>query len=416
VTGTWTERTTRGGLRALRRGAVIAVAASAVAGASGCGQSDEGASASGSGGKGGKVKIALIQSYSGNDWQNASANLIKAVAKTSPFKDDVEFTHHIAGTDPQKQTQLIGSEISAGVDAVVLYPISPTALNPIVKKACAQGVIVVSYDSWTEEPCSYNVHVDVQKLAAARAEWLVEYLGGKGKIAEILGVAGTAFDTIHQKAVDEVLKQHPDIELVGREEGQWAQPGAREAITKLISAHPDLDGFIAQVGCWGAVDKLLDMNKEPLPCAGNVSEGHLRMMLPKGKEPTAIGLPSFAGSETTFTGALAFQQAYNLVKGGDAAKKDRCHETIIDPITYETEQIHLGDDPTKLGNVYASEHEPPVHPGFLANFYSPLVGQGLKASLLGESDQISTPKPPEPTGGDDKVDGIAEQENACLVP
>ncbi len=404
---------TRVHLRMLRRGAMIALAAGALIGASGCGQQGGEASA---GGKDGKVKIALIQSYSGNDWQNASANLIKAVANTAPYKDNVEFTHHIAGTDPQKQTQLIGSEISAGVDAVVLYPISPTALNPIVKKACAQGVIVVSYDSWTEEPCSYNVHVDVQKLATARAEWLVEHLGDKGKIAEILGVAGTAFDTIHQKAVDEVLKDHPGIELVGREEGLWAQPAARDAITKLISAHPDLDGFIAQVGCWGAVDKLLDMKKEALPCAGNVSEGHLRMMLPKGKEPTAIGLPSFAGSETTFTGALAFQQAYNLAKGGEAAKKERCHETIIDPITYDTKQIHLGDDPTKLGNVYASDHEPKVHPGFLANFYSPLVGQGLKASLLGESDQITKPKSPEPTGGDDKVDGIAEQENACMVP
>ncbi len=382
--------------------------------AAGCGS---GENESGGGGDGKKFKIALIQSYSGNDWQNASANLIKALATTKPWSDEVEFVHHIAGTDPQKQSKLITDEVSAGADALILYPISPTAVNAAVKKACQQDVIVVNYDSWTEEPCSYNVHVDVQKLATARADWLAEHLGGSGKVAEIIGVAGTAFDTIHQKSVDEALAKHPGIELVAREEGQWAQPGAREAIAKIISAHPDLDGYIAQVGCWGATEKLLSLGKKMLPCAGDVSTGHLRMMLPKDSgENGAIGLPSVAGSETTFTGALAFMQAYNMLKGGEEAKKQRCHETIIDPIVYENKDLKVGDDPKRIGNVYATDHVPSVPPGFFANFYSPLVGQGLNASLSGNSDQLAPPAEPEKTGGDATVDGIAEEQDACLVP
>jgi ribose transport system substrate-binding protein len=339
---------------------------------------------------------------------------VKALAETSPFKEEVEFDHQIAGTDPQKQSKLIADEISSGADALVLYPISPTAINPAVRKACKQGVIVVNYDSWTEEPCSYNVHVNVQKLAAARADWLAKNLKGNGKIAEIIGVAGTAFDTIHQKAVDEAIKKYPGIKLVAREEGQWAQPGARDAIQKIISAHPDLDGFIAQVGCWGATQKLQSLGKQTLPCAGDVSMGHLRMMLPKSQG--GIGLPSVAGSETTFTGALAFLQAYNMLKGGDAAKEKRCHETIIDPIVYDNKQLKVGDDPKRIGNVYSEEHVPSVPPGFFANFYSPLVGQGLNASLSGTSDPLGKPKAPEPTAGDNKVDGVAEQEASCLVP
>jgi ribose transport system substrate-binding protein len=406
-------------LARLRRPSSASMALAALASlaviAAGCGSSGNGGSSSSSGGKK-KFKIALIQSYSGNDWQNASANLVKALAETAPFKDEVEFDHQIAGTDPQKQSKLIADEISSGADALVLYPISPTAINPAVRKACQQGVIVVNYDSWTEEPCSYNVHVNVQKLAAARADWLAGYLKGNGKIAEILGVAGTAFDTIHQKAVDEALKRHPGIKLVAREEGQWAQPGARDAIQKIISAHPDLDGFIAQVGCWGATQKLQSLGKKILPCAGNTSMGHLRMMLPKGSTQGAAGLPGLAGSETTFTGGLAFLQAYNLLKGGDAAKKARCHETIIDPIVYSNKDLKIGNDPTRIGNVYSEEYVPSVPPGFFANFYSPLVGQGLNASLSGSSDPVGKRKPPEQTPGDNKVDGVAEQGASCLVP
>jgi ribose transport system substrate-binding protein len=370
----------------------------------------------GEGGDDGKFRIALIQSYSGNDWQNASANLIKAVAATPPYSERVEFEHHIAGTDPQKQSKLITDEVSAGADALVVYPISPTAINTAVRKACDQGVLVVNYDSWTEEPCSYNVHVNVQELAAARAEWLAEHLKGEGDIAEIFGVAGTAFSTIHEEAVDESLQEYPGIEIVAREEGLWSQPGARDAISKIISAHPDLDGVIIQVGCWGATEKLLSEGREPIPCAGNVSMGHLWQMLPKGTVETAIGLPSLAGSETTFTGALAFLQAYNMLEGGDKAVEERCHETIIDPIVYTNEDLEVGDDPTRIGNVYPPDHKPTVEPGFLANFYSPLVGQGLEASLRGVSDQIEKPAPPENAEGDDEIDGLAEGGESCLVP
>lgn len=381
---------------------------------SGCGGGDDSDEAS-AGGDGDRFRIALIQSYSGNDWQNASANLIEAVATTPPYSDKVEFSHQIAGTDPQKQSKLITDEVSAGADALVLYPISPTAINTAVKKACDQGVIVVNYDSWTEEPCSYNVHVDVEKLATARAQWLAEHLKGKGKIAEIFGVAGTAFNTIHEESVDEALEEYPEIEMVAREEGLWAQPAARDAIAKIIAAHPDLDGVIIQVGCWGATEKLLDLGNQAIPCAGNVSTGHLRMMLPKGEIPTAIGLPSLAGSETTFTGALAFLQAYNMLEGGEKGGEERCHETIIDPIVYTNEDVELGDDPTRIGNVYGPDHKPVVEPGFLANFYSPLVGQGLNASLSGASDQIEKPAAPEATGGDDTIDGTSEGDS-CLVP
>lgn len=378
----------------------------------GCGGGgSNGASADGSG----KFRISLIQSYSGNDWQNASANLIEAVAKTAPYSDKVEFTHQIAGTDPQKQSKLITDEVSAGADALILYPISPTAINTAVKKACDQGVLVVNYDSWTEEPCSYNVHPDGQKLGTSRAEWIAEHLGGKGKIAEIYGVAGTAFNTIHEEAVDEALEAYPGIEMVAREEGLWSQPGARDAIAKIISAHPDLDGVIIQLGCWGAIEKLIDLGHDPIPCAGSVSTGHLRMMLPKGEVPTAIALPSLAASETTFTGALAFLQAYNMLEGGEKAVEERCHETIIDPIIYSNDDLVLGDDPTQFGNVYGPDHRPNVEPGFMATFYSPLVGQGLNASLNGDSDQIQKPAAPEMVGGDENPDGTSEGES-CPVP
>ncbi len=383
----------------------------------GCGSSDEGSGTSGGDGDGGKYRIALIQSYSGNDWQNSSANLIKATAATAPWKDKVEFVHHIAGTDPQKQSKLITDEISAGADALVLYPISLTAINPAIKKACDQGVLVVNYDSWTEEPCSYNVHNDPYEIGKERASWMAEHLDGSGTIAEITGVAGTAFDTLHQKGVDDALKDYPDIKLVAREQGLWAQPAARDAITKIMSAHPDLDGVIIQVGCWGATEQQIQLGDEPIPCAGNTSHGHLWQMFPKSELPgKGINLPSIAVSETTYTGGLAFLQAFNMLEGGEEAQAERCHETVVPPVVYRAEDLKLGEDETQFGNVFPPDHKPEIPPGMLANYYTPLIGQGLLASLTGKSDQVSEPIPPELVGGDDNIDGTADEKEACLVP
>lgn len=391
----------------------LALLLASVAIFAGCGSSSN--DSPGGGGEGGKFKIALIQSYSGNEWQDAATNLIIGLTKTKPWSEKVEFDHQIAGSDPQKQSKIITDEVSSGADALIVYPISPTAINAAERKACDQGLIVVNYDSWTTEPCSYNIHADIEEMARSRAKWVAQHLHGKGEIAEISGVPGTTFNTVHEETVDDVLSEYPEIKLVARSNGEWSQPGARDAIANIISAHPNIEGVIAQIGCWGAIEKLIDLGHEAIPCAGDMSTGHLRMMLPKGKTPESIGLPSQGASESTYEGALAFLQAYNILAGGEKAEEERCHETIFPPHEVTNKDVVLGENEKVIGNVYGPDHQPKVEPGFLADFYSPLVGQGLNAALTGASDEISTPAPPEKVGGDDTIDGVSDGDS-CLLP
>src|SRR4051794_3167391 len=101
--------------------ALIALAALTAVAVAACGSSSNGGGDSGGGGGDGEghYKIALIQSYTGNDWQSSAANLIEATAATSPYAESVELDHQIAGTDPQKQSKLIEEEVSSGADALV---------------------------------------------------------------------------------------------------------------------------------------------------------------------------------------------------------------------------------------------------------------------------------------------------------
>ena len=154
-----------------------------------------------------KYKIYLSMSYIGNDWQDEAAKMVKALAASNEYKDKVDLKVQVAGPNAQKQIQQINAMVAAGAKAIVVYPISPTALNEAVKAACDKGVVIAAYDGVIEEPCAYNTHVDQYEWGKVTAEWLAKKLNGKGNIVMITGVNGTSVDTLRNKAAREVFAQ-----------------------------------------------------------------------------------------------------------------------------------------------------------------------------------------------------------------
>src|SRR5215472_18579771 len=94
-----------------------------------------------------KHKIFLSMSYIGNDWQAEAANMVKAMAAHKDFADKVDLQVQVAGPNAQRQIQQINAMVQAGAKAIIVYPISPTALNQAVKNACSKGVLIFAYDS-----------------------------------------------------------------------------------------------------------------------------------------------------------------------------------------------------------------------------------------------------------------------------
>ncbi len=255
-------------------------AAVLVAALAACGQSVGSNSGGATGGShSGKWKVALSLSYTGNDWQNEAANLVKAEAATPPYSKSVDLRVDIAGADVTKQIQTLNNEISTGINAIIVYPISPTALNATIQKACAKGIVVYAYDSLVTAPCAYNAHIDQYEWGVYSATWLAKKLGGKGSIANISGVPGTTVDTDREKALKDVLKKYPGIKIAGTANGAWAQAQGKTAFTSIEAGHPNLDGVYAEAGCYAITQYLISSNKKPLPCAGEMSNGHHLYML-----------------------------------------------------------------------------------------------------------------------------------------
>ena len=156
-----------------------------------------------------KYKIYLSMSFIGNDWQAEAANMVKAMAVAPDMKDKVDLEVQVAGPNAQRQIQQINAMVQAGAKAIIVFPISPTALNQVVHHACEVGVLIIAYDAEITEPCAYNVHIDQLEAGRATAEWLAKKLDGKGNLVVITGVPGTSVDVQRTQAAKEVFAKHP---------------------------------------------------------------------------------------------------------------------------------------------------------------------------------------------------------------
>src|SRR5580692_9447569 len=212
-----------------------------------------------------KFKIFLSMSYIGNDWQAEAANMVKAMASHKDFADKVDLQVQVAGPNAQRQIQQINAMVQQGAQAIVVYPISPTALNAAVKNACDKGVMIIAYDADISEPCAYNVSIDQEEAGRVTAEWLVKHLNGKGNIVVLTGVPGTSVDTLRTKAAKEVFAKSPDIKIVAEAVGMWSQAVARTELSKILATRnwDQIDGLWMQVGCYTANTMQIETGKKP---------------------------------------------------------------------------------------------------------------------------------------------------------
>ncbi|WP_156386491.1 sugar ABC transporter substrate-binding protein [Aureimonas sp. Leaf454] len=343
-----------------------------------------------------KQKVFLSMSYIGNDWQAEASNMVKAMAASKELADKIDLEVQVAGPNAQRQIQQINAMVQAGAKAIVVYPISPTALNQVVKNACAKGVTIIAYDAEITEPCAYNVTIDQSEAGRVTAQWLVDKLGGKGNVVMVTGVPGTSVDTARTAAAKEVFAKHPDIKIVGDAVGLWSQAVARTELSKLLATKSwdEIDGVWMQVGCYTANAMQLEAGKtaEQLkPCAGEGSNGGRIQMLPKGTEvegadgPYApLGAPRISYASPPYSGAYALKLAVQILDG----KTDVPHHTTLPLPVVTNETVRLcetGSWEEMKNGCNAFKPSIVANPGWFASIYSAETPElGLNAALVGQ--------------------------------
>lgn len=175
------------------------------------------------------------------DLQNSFYVRMKEAGDVAASDYGVKSTWQSAEGSLEKQVGIIENFINQGVSAILIDPIDKNAVVPVIEKATAAGIPVITMGNKVAAGENYStLYPDYNNMAmVARA--IGTSLGGEGKIALLVGSRGNfVSDTREKGFVETMKKEFPKIEIVGVEPTGWDAAKATNAAQTWLTTYPDL--------------------------------------------------------------------------------------------------------------------------------------------------------------------------------
>ncbi|MEP7456529.1 autoinducer 2 ABC transporter substrate-binding protein [Phyllobacterium sp. SB3] len=190
-------------------------------------------------------KVGIVVKIGGIPWFNA----MEAGIKEQSAKIGVDaFMVGPTSADPALQVRAIEDLIAQGVKVIGVVPNDSKVLEPVLQKARDQGIIVITHESPGQKGANWDFELaSATGFGEAHAELLAKQTGGKGDYAVFVGsLTVPLHNAWADAAIAHLKKNYPDMKLIGERYGVAEDVDkSRSTALDLISAHPDLKGFLA---------------------------------------------------------------------------------------------------------------------------------------------------------------------------
>ncbi|HKI59012.1 MAG TPA: ABC transporter substrate-binding protein [Trueperaceae bacterium] len=150
--------------------------------------------------------------------------------------------------DPAEQANQIQDLVTVNkIDALVILPYESAPLTKPVADVKKQGVFVVVVDRGLTDPSIQDVYVagDNPGMGRVSGEYVAQKLGGKGQIVVLRGIP-TVIDNERYNAFMDVMKQHPDIEVLDAQYANWNRDDGFKVMQDFLTRFPHIDAVWAQ--------------------------------------------------------------------------------------------------------------------------------------------------------------------------
>lgn len=147
--------------------------------------------------------------------------------------------------DAALQIQTTEDVIAQGVDALLLVPHQVPPMEPVMKKAMDQGIVVITHEASDVQNALYDVEAfDNASYGRHLMDNLAACMGEEGKYATFVGsLTSTSHNEWVDAAVEYQKEKYPNMEMVGsKNESQDDQARAYEIMKELLKTYPDLKG------------------------------------------------------------------------------------------------------------------------------------------------------------------------------
>ncbi len=272
-----------------------------------------------------KYKIALSNSYMGNDWRQIMTRTVQYVSQQQPYASEVDF--RVVNTDntAEAQSASIDDLTAEGYNAILVDAASPTALNPAIERAIAKGVVVISFDQVVTAKDVYIIQSNYQLKAKESMLYICKMLNGKGNILVDRGLPGSTMSAGEFSEVQQVLKDYPGINVVGEFDGKYDPATTQQAVASALTSSTNIDAVWTQGPMTAVVNAFKAAGRTvPIITGGGygVYNGDAETML-NGNYKGLVWLFDMPGMS-----AIAYEEAINILKGKTVNKNTSLNDTF----------------------------------------------------------------------------------------
>ncbi len=169
----------------------------------------------------------------------------KDFMKNTGITTEYRATQHF---DQEEANVIIEGLLALGFNGFAMWPGHPTSVNATITELVKKGIpcVLIAGPANLPTDASLCIATDVGASAAQGCEQLIEAMGGKGNIVNLLGQLSDPNTLIRKKAIEAVIAKHPGVKLLA----EIAEIDAFEAATSKIDAFlsakaKEVDGMIS---------------------------------------------------------------------------------------------------------------------------------------------------------------------------
>lgn len=257
------------------------------------------------GGSDAEYEIVMVAKHEGIAWFDDMRTGVEAFGADHPDVNAYQIAPE--GGDSARQVQMVEDLIAAGVDAILVVPNDPGAMEPVLRRAKDEGIVVISHEATQLEGIAdYDLEAFVnEEFGVLMFEELAKAMDFEGQFA---GIVGALTMQTHMQwfeaGLAHVQANYPDMEFVLAEpiEDFNTEQTAYDRVRETLNAYPDLKGLF---GCSvsGTVMEALAVDERGLQDQVSVS---------------GLSLPSMSGDYLE-SGALDHAQAWRPADAGYAS-------------------------------------------------------------------------------------------------
>lgn len=191
------------------------------------------------------ISIAWVGKTLNNPWWISVADI--AAQEAGNLGLDFSIALPEEEVDLEKQVAIIEAAIERGVDAIILSASSSSGIIPVVEKARAAGIKIVSFDTRIDDPSLYDAYVGADDVQGAykAGKYIAERLGGVGKVGIITGLLAQSTGVDRREGFLQAIAEYPDLRVVAEAGAEWRSDLAADATANILTANPDIDAIFA---------------------------------------------------------------------------------------------------------------------------------------------------------------------------